>query len=277
MRREDGSSISSAQRRELALDEAAELRRVGQLLEAAPVRALALRRSLSVLAMTRAAILRRRDAVLFPEPGAECGAVSRRRPGHVGDLVERTQMRRRDCGGSRGTSPCSAAAPGRPRPSCRRGRGTRRSRRRASRARCGRSTRSRAGRARGSSARASRSRSSRAPARASGSSGQIAGVAVHARLGRRDRGMRRFLDRGVAVAAVDAQLAGVQRVAVRHRLLGLVADVGRARRSTVVQQHDGIHGCDGRQTARDRAQRVDPFREDERTFPVFLHREGAPS
>ena len=51
-------------------------------------------------------------------------------------------------------------------------------------------------------------------------------VAVHAGLGGRHAGDGAPLDPGVAVPAVDAQITRVQLVAVRHRLLGHVPDVG---------------------------------------------------
>ena len=43
-------------------------------------------------------------------------------------------------------------------------------------------------------------------------------MAGHAGVGRRQAGARAFGDRGVAIAAVDAELAGVVAVAERHRL-----------------------------------------------------------
>ena len=67
-------------------------------------------------------------------------------------------------------------------------------------------------------------RSCRAPARRNGLLAKISRMAVHAGLGRRNAGERRFLDRGVAVAAVDAVAADVPFVA---ELDGLFArDVG---------------------------------------------------
>ena len=63
-------------------------------------------------------------------------------------------------------------------------------------------------------------------------------VTVHARLCRRDRRMRTVFDGAVAIPAIDAELAGVQRVAVRNRLFGHVADIRRFRRSAVPDERD---------------------------------------
>jgi len=70
------------------------------------------------------------------------------------------------------------------------------------------------------------------------------GVAVHARLGRGNGGVRAVLDRVVAVPAVDAQLTRMQRVAVRDRLFGHVADIRRFGRSAVPDERDQINGRD---------------------------------
>ena len=43
-------------------------------------------------------------------------------------------------------------------------------------------------------------------------------VTVHARLGRRNAGERTFLDRGMAIAAIDAVIADMVFMAKRHRL-----------------------------------------------------------
>jgi hypothetical protein len=44
----------------------------------------------------------------------------------------------------------------------------------------------------------------------------------------------------LAIPAIDAELARVQRVAVRHRLIRLVTDPNRFRRDPVRDQHDQI-------------------------------------
>ena len=51
-------------------------------------------------------------------------------------------------------------------------------------------------------------------------------MATHADLRARDAGERRFFDRGVAIAAIDAVIADVVLVAERHRLLEGHLDVG---------------------------------------------------
>ena len=87
-------------------------------------------------------------------------------------------------------------------------------------------------------------------------------VAVHAHLGRRHHGDRRAVDGGVAVEAVDAEVAGVELVAVGDRLHRLVADVGVARREVVPDAADRErrnHGAAGRDAQR---QLVGPARED---------------
>jgi len=66
------------------------------------------------------------------------------------------------------------------------------------------------------------------------------------------------LDADVAVAAVDAQLAGVQRVAVGNRLLGLVADCLGNRRGGQERQHDDVEQPADGQQARQPRERVHP-------------------
>ena len=77
------------------------------------------------------------------------------------------------------------------------------------------------------------------------------GVAVHAGLRRRDAGEVRGLDRGVAVAAVDAESADVMLMAERHRLLALDPLIGRVRRADHAADHPQ-HECDGEHSAEDR-------------------------
>ena len=71
-------------------------------------------------------------------------------------------------------------------------------------------------------------------------------MAGHAGLGRRHAGEGRRLDRGVAIAAVDADVADVVLVAERHRLLDRRAEAGcgamlirQAKHSGGEQQQDG--------------------------------------
>ena len=63
-------------------------------------------------------------------------------------------------------------------------------------------------------------------------------VAVHARLRRGHVRVRRLEHRLVAVGAIHAELADVQLVRERHRLLGRVADAGVARQRVVVPAGD---------------------------------------
>lgn len=58
-------------------------------------------------------------------------------------------------------------------------------------------------------------------------------MAIHARLRRRKRCHRRYLDARVTVAAIDLELAGVQCVAERNRLTRHVADVGICRGESI--------------------------------------------
>jgi len=51
-------------------------------------------------------------------------------------------------------------------------------------------------------------------------------VAVHADLCRRDIGRWRYLDIVVAVTAIQTEVAGMEFMAVSHRLFGTVADIG---------------------------------------------------
>ena len=89
-------------------------------------------------------------------------------------------------------------------------------------------------------------------------------VAVHARLGRGDRGVRRVFDVGVAVAAVDAELPRVQRVRVRHRLRRRVPDIGRRRRAAVPDESHEEDRKAEPQSEDEGLQLVNPPREDER-------------
>ena len=87
------------------------------------------------------------DVILLNELAAQREpAVRRGLPVHDEDLVLGPQIAARDCGGTRGTIPWSAASPSRPAASGRPGRGTRRSRPPSGRGSRGGSRRSRAGR-----------------------------------------------------------------------------------------------------------------------------------
>ncbi len=68
-------------------------------------------------------------------------------------------------------------------------------------------------------------------------------VTVHARLGGRHVGVAGLLDVAVTVAAIQTQLAGVQRVAERDGLIGGVAHAGVFRRGVVVDA--GGNDADG--------------------------------
>lgn len=82
-------------------------------------------------------------------------------------------------------------------------------------------------------------------------------MAVHADLCRRHIGVPRLFDRIVAVAAVDAQIPGVELVAVWHRLYRSIADVGVPRRKIVPDES----GCaDDDQNRPDRDERRYPIR-----------------
>src|SRR5262249_5004902 len=64
-------------------------------------------------------------------------------------------------------------------------------------------------------------------------------VAVHARLGRRDAGKRRVLDRRVAVAAVDAVTRDVPFVAELNWLFARDVHVGHPRRAAhLAENHE---------------------------------------
>ena len=84
-------------------------------------------------------------------------------------------------------------------------------------------------------------------------------MAVHAGGRGRHGGLGGPLDRVVAVAAVDAQLAGVQRVAIGHGLPRLIAHGQRPRRSAVVDDENQIDRRQGQQHARQRSGTVDPW------------------
>jgi len=58
--------------------------------------------------------------------------------------------------------------------------------------------------------------------------------------------MRRLLDRRVAIAAIDAELPGAERVAVGNRLLGHVADRCRLGRCSVGNEENDVEGTPAR-------------------------------
>jgi hypothetical protein len=80
------------------------------------------------------------------------------------------------------------------------------------------------------------------------------GVAVHAGGGGGDHGHRRPLGAHVAVAAVHAQVPGVNLMAVGNRLLRGVAHLGRPRRDVVGEGDSPGNEQDG-ETGRDRHRR----------------------
>src|SRR6187431_2628602 len=86
-------------------------------------------------------------------------------------------------------------------------------------------------------------------------------VTVHARLRRRNGGVRAVLDGAVAIPAIDAELAGVQRVAVRDRLFGHVADIRRFRRSAVPDERDQVDRRDSKYDSCDLPSFIGPARE----------------
>ena len=88
-------------------------------------------------------------------------------------------------------------------------------------------------------------------------------VAVHAGRRRRHVGPRAGLDRHVAVAAVDAQLARVQRMAVRHRLHRRVADRRVLRGEHAGHQHDQVNHAAQRGNTHRFAQPIGPLGKDE--------------
>jgi len=86
-------------------------------------------------------------------------------------------------------------------------------------------------------------------------------VTVHARLSRWDGRMRTVLDGVVAIPAIDAELAGVQRVAVRDRLFGHVADIRRLGRSAVPDERDQVDRRDSEHDSCDLPSFIGPARE----------------
>src|SRR5688572_1494528 len=95
-------------------------------------------------------------------------------------------------------------------------------------------------------------------------------VTVHASLGWRNRRVTRLIHRVVAVATVDPELAGVQRVAVRNGLLGLVAHIRRLRGKPVPNECGQVDGSSAERSSRELPDLVGPAGEDE-----HLHRAGS--
>jgi hypothetical protein len=82
------------------------------------------------------------------------------------------------------------------------------------------------------------------------------GVAVHARLGRRDVGKGRLFDAGVAVAAVDPHAADVVRVAELDGLFDVDALIGVVARP-VEQGEDGPETADEKQNCQNAEAGID--------------------
>ena len=78
-------------------------------------------------------------------------------------------------------------------------------------------------------------------------------VAIHARGRRRNGGESGPLHRGVAIATVHAQLAGMQRMAERNGLLRGIAHPPRFRRTAVIEHGHDIHGSGDQHRPRPRA------------------------
>ena len=104
------------------------------------------------------------------------------------------------------------------------------------------------------------------------------GMAGHAGFGRRDVGLARLLDIGMAISAIDAKLPGMDGVAIVHRLLGLIPNMGRL----VVEAKPGENQEKRRPRQGngedDPPRLVEPFREEEqrllrcRSGGSFRHR-----
>src|SRR6478735_4065462 len=86
-------------------------------------------------------------------------------------------------------------------------------------------------------------------------------VTIHARLSRGDGRVRTVFDRVVTVPAVNTELSGVQRVAVRDRLLRHVADVGRFRGSAVPDERDQVDRRNSKHDSCDLPSFIGPARE----------------
>ena len=88
-------------------------------------------------------------------------------------------------------------------------------------------------------------------------------VTVHAGGRGRDVGLGGGLDAGVAVAAIDAKIARMQRMTVGHGLLRGVADGRHFRGEHAGNQHRRVDQSTDRQQSRSLTQVVGPFRKDE--------------
>ena len=97
-------------------------------------------------------------------------------------------------------------------------------------------------------------------------------VAVDAGLRGRNRGLGRDLDRRVAVAAVRAEIAGVQRMAVGNGLHGLIADGGSVGRGPVSDQEDHVQRHEQRGEQDQPAELVRPAWKNEETDASLLTR-----
>ena len=96
--------------------------------------------------------------------------------------------------------------------------------------------------------------------------GENSGVTVHASLCRRDRCKGCLLHRSVAIAAIDAQFANVEFVAVRHRLFWHVTGGDRLGRKTEEDQQHRIGSGNRTAGGQQLEQLVEPGREDDPTL-----------
>ncbi len=94
-------------------------------------------------------------------------------------------------------------------------------------------------------------------------------MTVHARLRRRKSRKARLVNCIVAVAAVDPELTGVQRVTVGNRLLGLVSNVSGFGRKPIPDESSQVDRSATQGDSRDLPGFVGPAGEDEQ-----LHRKG---
>ena len=97
-------------------------------------------------------------------------------------------------------------------------------------------------------------------------------MAVHTGLARWNQSVGGLFDTGVAVAAVHPELPDVESMAVRHRLDGLVTDIGGQGRETECNDNSGVEKATQGTDRYCRSQDPRPFWENEDIIGlVFIH------
>lgn len=89
------------------------------------------------------------------------------------------------------------------------------------------------------------------------------GVTVHASLGGRHGGERSAINRGVAIAAIESEFSNMPRVAIRHRLHRLIANIKRLGTQPIGHKECGVERSDRASNQNEWQERICPTRKEE--------------